>query len=168
MNDRPTVRCRACNLNQFETMNKKCRRCQKPLFEVAVLPPLPISIRAARHNSVSFRDVGEHVTAYRKALGWRQSELAKGINHSYICKLENGAPVGIGYLEKLADRLGVPVMWLIEDVTEERLAEMFARRVFLESRTFSWVQKQMIVRGVENLCKRRNSSPFIEREKIYG
>jgi transcriptional regulator with XRE-family HTH domain len=91
------------------------------------------------------------VRSYRVAQGLKQCHLERitGIAHSTIFKVENYKMTPRLYLlEKLAAGLSVPVTWLLEPVTNERLAEIFAVKLLQEVRA-SDVCKQVALSAIE-------------------
>jgi len=165
MNEPRTIRCRKCNLNQYETKNKLCRRCGT--FFAPAIPPLPpppmvvveapepeIRKPTVKHSN-NVLAISRRLVAYRMALGWSQTRLAKGLASGYISRAENGLVImSAGYLQMLADRLGIPVCWLLEDVTEERLTELFARRIFLETRSMDENRRQYLLCRMKKLTEK--------------
>jgi len=134
---RRVVRCEHCGLNQFETRNGSCRRCHRalPAIEVkravAEIPVIPVASKPIGEL------VSEGVRAYRMARGWSQGEFEdeSGITHSVTSRIETGGYVpSIAMIERLAAGLRVPIRWIFEPVTAERLGEVFAVRVLRDLR----------------------------------
>lgn len=120
--ERPTVRCSACQLFQYKTVNGVCRRCRKPLPALKPLLSLPLSTQPLESGSplIPFSKQREIVKNIWKRL--REVRLLKNFPQNssewrgsfpvrnYLSRLENGTgrPT-IAVLEHLAERYGVNI-----------------------------------------------------------
>lgn len=162
MNDSRIVRCRHCNLNQYEAKNKCCRRCGTKIPGAVVPLPPPEMVYEVEETVISksrlpftWWCVAKSITAYRKELGWTQGQLAERaddhLSRAYLSRIEGGKSVSIGCLERIADRMEIPIIWLMEEVKLDRLAELFARRVLLETRGLDEPRRDFVLRGIKSL-----------------
>ena len=145
---RPIIRCVRCNLNQFKTESGACRRCGA-LFPVEYVPPVVIAKPPLRPlNTI----VAEAVYQYRTAWGWGQHDFVKisGISRSVICRIEKcKVNTSIAMAERIAGGLRVPVGWVLEPPTPDRLAAIFAVRVLQEVREHRVAWKADVVKAVK-------------------
>jgi transcriptional regulator with XRE-family HTH domain len=142
---RRIVRCTACRLNQYETQNKLCRRCYVPLPPERELLPSITSLpsRPLRGGKI-FGQIGRVVAMYRMARGLQQGDL-KFTGRSTISRLETGVFYpSIALLEKLADALEIPIVWLFEEATPDRMATLFAALVLHEVRERNLSKREVI------------------------
>ena len=145
---RPIIRCVRCNLNQFKTESGACRRCGT-LFPVEWVPPVVMAKADPRPLNVI---VAESVYTYRTAWGWRQCDFEKaaGISHSVICRVEKcKMKISIAMAERIGTGLRVPVSWVLEPPTPERLAAIFAVRVLQEVREYKIAWKADVVKAIK-------------------
>lgn len=106
---RDIVRCRHCELNQFMTTDKKCRRCKGELLDKIILvatvkeEPAP---KVVAQGAMSFGEaVCTSIKVMRDAFGFSQLQLAErmGCNRYWISRIENHrATPTLRILEKFA------------------------------------------------------------------
>lgn len=136
---RPIIRCKRCNLNQYETSNGMCRRCGSPFvitrpeeFEARILNEACLVETSEPKNIVKWE--GRALAEYRVALGLSQWDLTckSGISRGTVSKLEHDKlnPT-IGLLERLAESSGIPITWLVQEPNSERWNELYAVRMLL-------------------------------------
>lgn len=99
---RPTIRCPHCDLNQFETKDKMCRRCREPLHPREVKPEAQVQQPTRDERELhmlhahawpfSIRYVPTILCMLRTALRLSQRKLSAriGCPRTYITKIENG------------------------------------------------------------------------------
>lgn len=125
---RPVIRCESCNLNQYETQNGKCRRCDKLLPVKIVTVPQPIEInpryrkvpRPGNPSGDSVRGLGARIYFLRWVRGWSSiilsDRMGPHISRGNLSKIESSQRYpSLGWLEKVGDALGLPLSVFFED-----------------------------------------------------
>lgn len=119
--ERPTVRCSACQLFQYKTASGMCRRCRKPLpalkppsLPLPTQPPEPESPPVPFSNQQeAVKNIGKRLAEIRLLKNFPQDSSKWGGSfpvRSYVSRLESGTnrPT-IAVLEHLAERYGVSI-----------------------------------------------------------
>jgi len=131
MNDkREVVKCPSCDLTQYMTKSKDCRRCEKPLFvpPVAAMPTLPISVfRPHEEPTVDICLVfQQNVLTARRHSHLSQRQLAKrmSVPRTWISKFENQriSPT-LASIQRFADAFGVPAFALLIPPTTKEVSD---------------------------------------------
>ncbi|MCU1285914.1 MAG: putative transcriptional regulator [Acidobacteriales bacterium] len=116
--EREVLRCVHCELNQFVTKSRNCRRCRKPVeaevvevkaVAIASAPKLPPVIGHEK------KDLGFAIWFIRTGLGLSQQETAQrlGTYRTYVSKLENGRVTGcLKTVVRFAKTFDVSVAWM--------------------------------------------------------
>lgn len=159
MTDRRVVRCRVCKLNQFEPANKKCRKCHYNLAPpIPKLPEPPMELvdepEAPFQRSYNVSDVSKRIRIYRTELGKTQAMVSGKDTHAYLSRIENGHMPSIAYLEYIASQLDIPIAWLLEPISKDRMADLFLRRIMVEVRKIGGLREQQwqfITKAVKQL-----------------
>ncbi len=147
---REVIRCGFCDLNQFMTKDRRCRRCRTPLTILSeACSDQPCvqnmnlltqrNIRKIFHDSTdagSFR-IPSNLRDLRNAKGMSQCELAvrMGIPRTYISKIERGYVIPtLKSISRIAKALDVPAVylllpepWFCAALEKELLADPFMR-----------------------------------------
>ena len=89
------VICPACQLNQFNRGNGKCRRCHRPLglAYIELLLPTPLACRNSQGLLSIREELGRFIRRMRSRRGMTQATLASAtgdISRTYLSRLENG------------------------------------------------------------------------------
>lgn len=118
--DRETIRCPHCSLNQFfKASRKSCLRCKREMRTEPVPPPVYVRQQAPAEPQVEIGvRVCLRIKVIRELKAMPQSELAAamGCPRTYITKVENCSLVPtLGQLQRLATGLGVSLRDLVND-----------------------------------------------------
>lgn len=134
------VRCVRCKLNQYWTSDSLCRRCRTPLPKIITASSI-ITAQVIPIEQTKVLDcvkvVSESLFTYREASHLTQMALGRRVQmgHATISRIEGRTRcMTLSVLEKLATGLQIPVTWLMQPVTDDRLAELFAREILLATR----------------------------------
>jgi len=153
---RPTIRCKHCNLNQFETKSGLCRRCLR-LLPVQFQQPIELVDPPESRKEYKFDNAlfVKAISFYRTNKGFKKSEIARQLHVSgaFVSKAESGfSRPTLATLERFAGVLDVPMGWLVSPVTDEKKAELFAVEVFQLSRSMRPQDKDYILRTVREVA----------------
>ena len=146
---RRVTRCLQCDLKQFETKSMNCRRCSAKL------------VRGVGFEDRIFdwhKGIGLAAKAYRMAWDLKQQDAAviQSGARGTLSRIETkGVTSGTIYrIEKLSSTLHVPIAWLLQEVTEDRLAEIFAVRCLQAVRETA-LDKEAVVKLVLQVAKEK-------------
>lgn len=146
---RRTVRCTGCGLNQYETHNLLCRRCRVTL-PVAILAMHRMPLRGRR----VLEEIGHVIATYRMALGLPQKCLGLP-TRSTVARVEAGDFYpSLAALEKIAEGFGIPIAWLLEEISADRVASLFSEFILREVRERG-LDKQEIVNLIGGIALER-------------
>jgi transcriptional regulator with XRE-family HTH domain len=117
---REVLRCNHCDLVQFTTPKKLCRRCRQPYdwepsFEAELPDNIPTVESYARTDSVRDR-IAFNVLNFRQLRDLTQKEvgLRMGVPRTYVSKIEGRKVTPtLSSLERLANVLGTSVVGLV-------------------------------------------------------
>jgi len=129
--NRIAVHCRYCNLNQYETVSRKCRRCGKWLYKQdedkdknkgeETLPASDVLATSVvspciHYDSYSFW-FPLIITALRELNGLSQRQYAHqvGVSRQYLSRIERGHTIPyVRLMPKFTDGLGVSMHRMLE------------------------------------------------------
>jgi transcriptional regulator with XRE-family HTH domain len=152
-----STQCLCCELKQRETESGLCRRCGAPLSP-GVYPQKRLDWHVLEW------EIGHAISTYRRARGMEQEDLAAtGVaTRGTLSRLETHTlNASIGKIERLAEALHVPFVWLISEVTEDRVSEVFATEVLQAVRS-TQLKLEDVLRLVCHMSKGE------EYDKIVG
>lgn len=131
-NQRETVRCPHCELNQFVTASALCRRCHNGLIPAAKPAALPAPLVLVPMPPGEFR-IAKAIRELRLALNLSQRQLAKrmGCNRTYVSKIEAGRVVPtVATLDRFAKGLRVNISALLRcDATAAMMEDPFLAEI---------------------------------------
>ncbi len=128
--ERHTVRCSNCGLNQFVTKDNTCRRCHAPDLERKVeekVEEVESEIPVPREVHIRLTNLEEAVGRSLKVLrierhiSQRQLASMSNFQRTYISKVEKGHTTpSLVSLDRLADGLGISLVDFISRVSRIR------------------------------------------------
>jgi transcriptional regulator with XRE-family HTH domain len=105
------------------------------------------------------KDIAAALRTYRIASFLTQYELCNRLrcNRTTVKELELKGPLygRLAFVEKLADGLGIPLHWLFEAPTAERVGTLFAARMLIEVR-LAQIDKEEVLQLVSRMVVQKS------------
>src|SRR5271157_4267323 len=131
LDDRPVVRCKHCDLQQYMTRDSNCRRCHMSLIAREV--PKDVSPEPKPQPRLEVLKWGKALAELREQKGMTQRQFAAkaGIMRTHLCKIEKSqCKPTYATVVRLALALGIEINLLLTN--SSMCAELLSQKLFLD------------------------------------